>query len=230
MKTTLGAVLVTAALVSACASTPPAAPRTGFLGDYSQLKPAPDREGVMLYVNQQADLRPYTKLYFDPVQVLAAAAPGQPPLSPEVLQRIGGQFQASLQRELAPAYQVVVAPGPDVLRVRSAITGIQPAKPPAGAIDYLPIKAIYNVGREAAGSGPRVVEMQAEVEVLDPAGRRVVAATATRKGDQQLPQGEQITWQALQPITDYWAKNVRARLDQLRGVTAPAPVASSGPR
>jgi hypothetical protein len=62
--------------------------------------------------------------------------------------------------------------------------------------------------------------------VLDPAGKRVVAATATRKGDQQLPQGEQITWQSLQPITDYWAKNFRTRLDQLRGVSPP-PVASS---
>jgi type IV pilus biogenesis protein CpaD/CtpE len=39
MKFTLPAVLATAALLSACASTPPS--RTGFLGDYSQLQPPP---------------------------------------------------------------------------------------------------------------------------------------------------------------------------------------------
>lgn len=228
MNMSLASILCAAALLSACASKPPES-QTGFLGDYSQLKPAPDREGVMLYVDQGADLRPYTKLMFDPVQVLVTAAPDQAQLAPDVLQRIGGQFQDSLRRELGPGYQVVSAPGPDVLRVRSAITNIQPAKPPAGAIDYLPIKAIYNVGREAAGAGPRVVEMQAEVEVLDPSGRRVVAATATRKGDEHLPQGEQITWESLQPITDYWARNFRTRLDQLRGV-APAPVASTSQR
>jgi hypothetical protein len=220
MKIRFSALLVAAALLAGCASTTPPT-QTGFLGDYSQLKPAPDREGVMLYVDQSADLRPYTKLYFDPVQVLASAGPEQPPLPPDVLQRIGGQFQASLQHELQPAYQVVSAPGPDVLRVRSAITGIQAVKPEPGAIDFLPIKAIYNVGREAAGAGPRVAEMQAEIEVLDPSGKRVVAATATRRGDQQLPQGDRITWEALPPITDYWAKNVRTRLDQLRGVSPP---------
>ena len=227
MKRTSGAVFVAAALLSGCASAPPATPQAGFLGDYSQLKPAPDREGVMLYVDRGADLRPYTRLMFDPVQVLVTPGPGQAQLSPETLQRLAGQFNQSLQRELAPGYQLVMVPGPDVLRVRSAITGIQAAKPEAGAMDYVPIKALYNVGREAAGAGPRVAEMQAEIEVLDPAGKRLVAATATRKGDQHLPQGEQITWESLQPITDYWARNVRARLDQLRGVSPP-PVATDG--
>lgn len=227
MRSKLAAALIMTVLLSGCASTPPPS-QTGFLGDYSQLKPAPDRDGVMLYVDQGADLRPYNKLYFDPVQVLAASAPDQPPLAPEVLARIGGQLQESLRRELSSGYQVVDMPGPDVLRVRSAITHIQAAKPEPGAIDYLPFKAVYNVGREAAGAGPRVAEMQAEIEVLDPSGKRVVAATATRKGDQTLPQGDRITWESLPPITDYWAKNFRTRLDQLRGVSPPAPVAASG--
>jgi hypothetical protein len=147
---------------------------------------------------------------------------------PEVIQRIGGQMQQSLTQALVPAYQIVNQPGPDVLRVRSAITGLAPSKPPAGAMDYLPIKAVFNVGREAAGKGPRVVEIKAEIEVLDAAGKRVVAATVTRQGDQTLPQGDQLTWETLQPITDYWAKNFRSRLDQLRGVGQP-PVASNAP-
>jgi hypothetical protein len=224
MKATLGTVLIAAFLLAGCASTPPS--QTGFLGDYSQLQPASDREGVMLYVDRSADLRPYTKLMFDPVQVLATPGPDQAQLPPDVLARIGGQFQASLTRELEPAYQVVTTPGPDVLRVRSAITHIQAVKPEPGAIDYLPIKAAYNVGREATVGGPRVAEMQAELEVLDPSGKRVVAATVTRKGDQQLPQGERITWESLPPITDYWAKNFRNRLDQLRGVSPQTPVAA----
>jgi len=228
MKLSPAAVLVSVALLSGCASTPESPPQSGFLGDYSQLKPAPDREGVMLYVDKRADLRPYTKLTFDPVQVLVAPAPDQPAPPPDVVQRISAQFLQSLRRELGPDYQIVTAPGPDVLRVRSAITGIQAARPPAGAIDFLPIKAIYNAGREAAGSGPRVAEMTAEVEVLDPAGKRVVAATTTRRGDQRLDQGEQITWESLVPITEYWARNFRARLDQLRGVVPP--VAQQGQR
>jgi hypothetical protein len=226
MKLSTGAILLTIAVLGGCKSTPEAS-QTGFLGDYSQLQPAPDREGVMLYIDRSADFRPYTKLLMEPVQVLVTPVPDQPPPPPEVIQRIGSQFRDSLQRALAPTYQLVDQPGPDVLRVRSAITGLEAAKPGAGAIDYLPLKALYNVGREAAGAGPRVVEMKAELEVLDPSGKRVAAATVTRKGDQKLPQGEQITWESLQPITDYWAKNFRTRLDELRGVQPP-PVASGG--
>ena len=105
-----------------------------------------------------------------------------------------------------------------MLRVRTAITGIQLVKPPKGVIDFLPIKAICNVGREAVGVGPRVADMSAEMEVLDPSGKRVAAATATRKGDQRLEQGEKVTWKDLKSINDYWAKGFRQRLDELRGV------------
>lgn len=227
MKLSSGAIIITLALFSGCASAPTQT-ETGFLGDYSQLQPAPDREGVMLYIDKSVDLRPYTKLMIDPVQVLVTPVPEQPAVPADVVQRVGAQFQDSMRRALAPAYQIVDQPGPDVLRVRSAITGLQAARPEAGAMDYLPFKAIYNVGREAAGAGPRVAEMKAEIEVLDPRGKRVVAATATRKGDQKLPQGEQVTWESLQPITDFWARSFRERLDQLRGVTPP--VAADGQR
>lgn len=223
-----GAIIVAVALLGACKSTPEQT-QTGFLGDYSQLKPAPDREGVMLYIDQGFDFRPYTKLMFDPVQVLVTPKPDQPPVPPEVIQRIGLQFQQSLVQNLAPAYQIVDQPGPDVLRVRAAITGLEPAKPPPGAIDFLPLKAAFNVSREAAGAGPRVAEMKSELEVLAPNGKRVAAATVSRRGDQRLPQGGELTWDSLTPITDYWARNFRSRLDQLRGV-AQAPVATAEPQ
>lgn len=226
-RLTSGALIVTMALLGACQSTPEQT-QTGFLGDYSQLKPAPDREGVMLYIDQGFDFRPYTKLMLDPVQVLVTPKPDEPPVSPEVIQRIGQQFRQSLAQNLAPTYQLVGQPGPDVLRVRAAITGLEPAKPPPGVIDFLPLKAAFNVGREAAGAGPRVAELRAEIEVLSPENRRVAAATVSRRGDQKLPQGGEITWDSLPPITDYWAKSFRSRLDQLRGVAQP-PVATAGP-
>jgi len=190
---------------------------SGFLGDYSQLRPAPDREGVLLYVDKSASYQPYTKVMFEPVQVLVTPNP-EYQIPPEELARMSDALLRSFRQALEPAYQVVTQPGPDVLRVRAAITGIQPAKPPTGATDFLPIKAIYNAGRAATGTSSRVAEMAAEMEVLDPSGKRVAAATATRKGETTLAQGSQITWNDLQAINDYWAKNFRHRLDELRGV------------
>lgn len=219
------------ALAAGCQSTPSAsgtqapnvvaAPEesarfSGFLGDYSQLRPAPDRDGVMVFIDRSADYRPFGKIMFDPVQLYLTPNPEVPQIPREELARMSDGLIRSFTQALAPDYQVVAQPGPDVLRVRIAITGIQAVKPPAGVTDFLPIKALFNVGREAAGAGPRVAEMTAEMEVLEPGGKRVAAATATRKGDATLAQGGQITWNELQSINQYWARSFRQRLDELR--------------
>jgi hypothetical protein len=175
----------------------------------------------MLYLDKSGNYRPYTKVMFEPVTIVMAPNPDYKGVPKEALARMSDNFLGSFKRALTPGYQVVNAPGPDVLRVRSAITGVQPAKPEMGVTDLLPIKAVFNVGREAAGGGPRVAEMTGEMEILDPSGKRIAAAMATRKGNKALPQGEQVSWNELQAITDYWAKGFRSRLDEVRGVTTP---------
>jgi hypothetical protein len=189
-----------------------AAQGSGFLGDYSQLKPAPDREGVMLYMDRSRNLSQYTKVMFDPVVVYATPGPDAADVPPDVKKRLGDDLLASFRKELVPQYQVVTQPGPDVLRVRTAITGIKAVKPDLRARDFLPIMAVYRVA-----SQPHVAQMTAEIEVLDANGKRVAAATATREGDEKLPHGEAVTWNDLSAISDYWAKNFRQRLDELRG-------------
>lgn len=238
MKTLSRTILLILAMLAGCQSTPPEQASSeggtgataaqasgsgglrpsGFLGDYSQLRPVPDREGVNAYIDKSANYRSYTKLMFEPVKIIVApGAAANQVVPPDVLARMSSELIAAFQRDLTPKYQVVSVPGPDVLRVRMAITGVQAAKPESTAVDYLPFKAVYNVARSAAGNAPRVAEMTSEIEVLDPNDKRLVAATATRKGDQKLPQGEAVTWEQLRSISEYWAASFRRRLDELRG-------------
>jgi hypothetical protein len=193
--------------------------RSGFLKDYSKLKAAPDREGVLLYVNTSVKHRDFNKVMFRPVEVYVSPSTQYKGLEPDALKRMTDEFLASFKRALEPTYQVVSEPGPDVLQVRSAITGFQAVSPPLNPTDFLPIKAAFNVAREAAGAAPRRAELTAEMEVLDNNGTPLAAAVATRKGDKTLAQGDQITWEHLHAITDYWAKSFRQRLDQLRSGT-----------
>lgn len=196
---------------------------SGFLSKetYAKLKPVPDREGVMNYLDKSTDFRPFRKIYFEPTEVYLVPNPEYKGMPREALARMTGSFQQSFRTALAQEYVIVTQPGPDVLRVRSAITGVQPAPPATGASDFIPIKALFNVARKAAGAAPKVAEMSAELEVLAPNGAVAAAATATRKGEEHLPQGEQITWNEMQTISDYWAKDFRKRLDELRGVSPP---------
>jgi hypothetical protein len=189
---------------------------SGFLQDYSKLKAAPDREGVMLYVNPAIKSHAYTKVMFQPVEVYVSPSAEYKGIQPDAMKRMTDAFLDSFKRALTPGYEIVTAPGPGVLEVRTAITGVQPVKPGLTPVDFLPVKAVFNAGRAAAGKSPNVAELTAEMEVLDSDKNRVAAVVANRKGDKTLQQGEQITWAHLQAISDYWAKTFRQRLDELR--------------
>jgi hypothetical protein len=222
MKNCLKTLLVTMLLIAASASAqdnPAGTPQySGFLSDYSKLQPAADREGIWLFVNKTADYSGYKKIMFDPIEVYLTPNPDYKGVQPEVLKRMTDAFYASFLATLTPDYQIVHEGGSDVLRVRAAITGVQLAKPPLTPTDFIPVKAVFNLGRAMAGDAPMVAEMTAEMEVLDPDGNRLAAAVANRKGNKTLKQGDQVTWDDLQSITDYWAAGFRQRLDQLRDV------------
>ena len=189
---------------------------SGFLADYSKLQTAGDREGVRSWSNRSADYRHYSKIMLHPTVVVLTPGPDYKGVQPDALKRMTDDFAAAFKSALSPAYQIVNEPGPDVLQLRLAITGVQPVAPAMNPTDLLPIKAVFNIGRAAAGKSPQVAEMSAEMEVLDAAGKPVAAAVATRKGDKTLQQGESVTWKHLEAITAYWAKSFRERLDELR--------------
>lgn len=218
LSTTLLSFLVACGPAIAQDSANPETRFSGFLGDYSRLQPAPDREGVLLFIDRTGDYRSFRKVMFDPPEVFLAPNPDYHGLQPDTLKRMTDNFVAAFKRALEPEYQVVTEPGPDVLRVRSAITGVQLVKPSMKATDIIPVKALFNIARSAAGGAPMVAEMTAEFEVLDPTGRRIAAATATRKGEKTLKQGQEVTWADLDAITAYWASAFRRRLDEARGV------------
>jgi len=220
MKRQLGGFILAFMLVTGSAWADDAANKpqfSGFLSDYSKLQPAEDREGVWNSINKTADYSGYSKIMFAPVEVYLVPNPDYKGLQPDVLKQMTDNFQDSFTRALSPAYQIVNEPGPDVLTVRAAITGVQLVSPSLKATDLIPLKALFNLGRSATGNAPVVAELTGEMEVLDANGNRVAAAVATRKGDKTLSQGEKVTWDDLQAITDYWAKSFRERLDQLRG-------------
>ena len=100
---------------------------SGFLSDYSGLKAKPEMEGETLtYVNpdKMKNLRRYVAIMIDPVEVYVSTNADEsqiPENAPEVLARY---FKYALADAVGDAFQVVEEPGPLVLRLRTAIVGI----------------------------------------------------------------------------------------------------------
>jgi ABC-type Fe3+-hydroxamate transport system substrate-binding protein len=196
--------------------------RSGFLPPYiyDRLTESQQDKGVKAWVDATRDWRAFNKILFEPTEVYLTPNPEYTGMPREALLRMTSDFQNAFIAAVQPDYMVVSSPGPDVLRVKTAITGVQPTSPKLGVTDFIPIKAVFNLTRKAVGKAPQVAEMSAELQVLAPSGDVVAAATATRKGDERLPQGEEITWGDMQSIADYWAQNFKHRLDGMRGVSS----------
>jgi len=188
---------------------------SGFLSDYSKLAPAPDNPNSRRWIDKDFDFKPYDKILLDPVEVWVSPVSEYKGASPDALKRMSDDLTSSFKKALHPGYTLVSKPGPGVLHIRLAITGVSFAKPPMKPYQVLPIMAIARVA-----SSDVVAVLSGEMQAISPDDKVVAAAVTTGTGDKSFSEKQQITFKELQGITDTWAKNLRKGLDTARGIAA----------
>jgi uncharacterized protein DUF3313 len=147
---------------------------SGFLQDYTRLKPVPQKEGRYAWMEADAELRQYTKLMLPPMEIWIDRDAPYRGLSADVVQRIASIYQTSFARGLAPEFPVVDQPGPGIATCRFAITGLTPERPAFRPIDIVPIRAAFNIVRAASGTSPQVARVSAEIECEDSVSHKLL--------------------------------------------------------
>jgi Protein of unknown function (DUF3313) len=99
---------------------------SGFLHDYSKLKPNPNFENTLSYVNNDPvkNIHQYIAIIVDPVEVYVASNADPKAIPDRGRAALAEYFQSAITRAVEDAFPVVKEPGPLVLRLRSAIIGI----------------------------------------------------------------------------------------------------------
>jgi hypothetical protein len=100
---------------------------SGFLKDYSALKPNPNMEGEMLtYVSTDAkkNLRSYLAIVVDPIEVYVATNTDEKNVNSETRKALTNYFQHALTNAVSDAFPMVEKPGPLTLRLRVALVGV----------------------------------------------------------------------------------------------------------
>jgi hypothetical protein len=194
---------------------------SGFLGNYSEFKPVPDQKYLWRYVRPGVDWKQYDKVYVVPMEVWLNPEAERPGIQPELFSKVDGLFKQIVLKEFTShGYQLANKPGPDVLVFRGALTGVTPIHQGLEPSDVLPIKAMVNVGRYAAGAEPYYIVLSGEIEMLDgKTGERVFAAVGARRSFQTTTKGEEISWTELKDTFAWVAQRWREHLDRARGVT-----------
>jgi hypothetical protein len=195
---------------------------SGFLKDYSNLKPNPKvGDNALTFVNadQRKNLHEYIAMVVDPVQVYLASDADESKL-PEKARGVGARyFHKALEGAVSSAFPIVDQPGRLVLRLRSAIIGVDvgneipAANKPANADDAL-------------DRGINIGKVGVEMELVDSETGEQIAAMLDREN---LGAGAEIgavhfsrdeKYAAAREAFDGWAHRVREFLDSAHELSA----------
>ena len=253
------------AIVGGCASTIPGTPQidisaseapepgiktlsdykyAGFLSDYSKLKPAADGK-AMVYIKPDFNFRGYNKVMTDRLKFFYNNDAEYKGIDPTDLKALADYFHESFVKEIGNAYPVVNEPGPDVLRIRFAMTEIIPNKPSASVVTlvvpYLTAADLASgtASKGGAGSNFYVGSTVIEVEFLDYKTSEQLMAYVERyipkKYDVDLNKGvvgatkhgfkqyfkAYSTWDYTKEAFDFWILKLRQKLDEAHGKISP---------
>ena len=187
-------VLLMAGLVAACPATTQVK-YSGFLKNYSQLKPDPKFDGTLRWQDPKVNLAGYNKFIVDPVLIHIASKADGVGMNPADLAELTAFARNTFIQKLSKNFQVVSSPGPRTLRLRTAITGIKETTP------------MLNLHPAMRFSGMGLGGASAEGEILDSlTGKRIIAGADSRMGDRVAFKAGLSKYGHAKQVIEFWAE------------------------
>ncbi|MFA7284056.1 MAG: DUF3313 domain-containing protein [Candidatus Omnitrophota bacterium] len=215
-------VIAAALAVFGCATTEevPHVRMSGFLSDYSQLHHGKKGQAEFNYRNTGVDLNKYNKVILEPVQIWAAKDESSAlnDLSSDEQQLLVNYLYVALYNALSTDYSMVNEPGPDVMRVRCAITEAHADSPVRDILSTLTPAGlgISYAKKFITGTHSGVGVVSIEGELLDSvSGQRLAAVVDRRAGTKSLL-GKPTRWGDVQDAFNFWARRMQTNLALLR--------------
>jgi hypothetical protein len=183
---------------------------SGFLEDYSQLEPWEGDEDVLVYEEPGVNWKQYKRLMIDPIEVHFHPSTQSRKVKPKELDKLTEYFHAKIVKAVEDAYPVTDIPGPDVLRIRVAITDINPTNTAVNLVSSVAIMVPVDLGGAAM-----------EAEFIDSETyERLYVCMEERKGKHSNIMEGTTKLSHAKGAFKYWAKELRKWLDEVNGVEA----------
>ena len=198
------------------------AARSGFLDDYSKLKPNPKHPGSSDWIDQSAPLKKYNAMIIDPVTIRLGNGlikDGARP-DPKLLNEVLVYLRDAMEREFSKHVKIVKQPGENVLHYRAAITGIT-TKGGVGSsvMNVLPVAFVL---RTVSGRNDVRAHLFMEAEYSDSLTGAPVAATMQSAAGGSLSGGSsgdaRIRLDHLKEVLDQWAAKAAEVLSDTLGL------------
>ena len=219
MAVVMGVVLVSS--IISCASTSKATGPT-FLGNYAKdLQPGPKGGVKERWLKPGVDFAKYNKVILEHVVFFFDESSESKAIDTSELDDLAKKCDLSLVKALEESYPIVTEPGPDVVRLRFAITDLKPSKPAAGVVSTVTMVTPAGLGVNLlkkgvagtwTGSGATKVEFLAVDSMTD----EVIAAA---KDERSAGLTERYTkFGSVEEAFKYWGERLKKFMDEARSV------------
>jgi hypothetical protein len=182
---------------------------SGFLSSYDKLKPHPLFENTVAYVSVDPikNVHKYVAVMIDPPAIYVSTDSDEKILPDRGRAAAVEYFQSAIANAVADAFPIVQSKGPLVLRLRTALIGVD-VGPPADAKDAKALERQINIGKVGL-----------ELELVDSETGEQIAAAVDREnlgdgaviGSATFSREEK--FRAATEAFDGWAARLRAFLD-----------------
>lgn len=193
---------------------------SGFLSDYSQLKPEIKGRASMFYFNRDSHFATYTNIMLEPIGMYVGADHALQKLPPDEAQTLINYLDATLRSQLTNDYTLVTNPGPGVIHMRVAITEAKSSPVMRDLLSsVVPFSvALSTLKRVTLGAHLAVGSAGIESEAFDSVtGDRLFAVVDLQIGRKVTGKVDKFdAWHAVQEACDYWASRFRDGLREAR--------------
>ncbi len=196
-------------------------PKSGFLQDYSQLgKDDMMKKADKIYINKKSDWGKYDKIMLDDIVFMIADEAKFKGFEAKELADLADAFGKAIMMNLAGSYEFTDKPGPGVMRLRVALTNLNPNNPVTGTITtIIPVGILASgVKKGATGKHIGMGKVAFEGEILDSRSGEILAAVMDAESGKKYKVHKSVSkWGQTIDIFNKWAQTLRARLDKLTG-------------
>lgn len=199
-----------------CASLPS---QSGFLnGHYKDMQPGPEGGANNRWLKPGVDFGKYNKVMLDSVVFYFAEDSEYKGIDPVQLKELSDACNLAIVNALKDKYPLVSEPGPDVVRLKIALTGIKQSRPVlSGVSSIVPIGlGISIIKKGATGAWTGSGATSAELMMIDAVSNTVIGAA---QDEQTAGFTERFTsYGSAEEAFNFWAGRIRAFMDQAHGM------------
>jgi len=194
---------------------------SGFLGNpsvYSLLKPGPEGGAKLRWLKEGVDPKKYDKFMVDSVIFYIADQADYKGIDPQEMKELADLFNKELVAAFKDKYPIVADPGPNVARIRIAITNVKPSRPGVSTVtSIIPVgMGVSLVKKGATGGWSGSGETGMEAMALDSMTEEIIMLAV----DQRKAEFEQrfSKWGSANDAFKLWSEKSVAFIDNARGV------------